>query len=276
MRVADLHLHTTCSDGSRTPAELTRAAHAAGLATIAVTDHDTMAGVVSALAAGPQWELEVIPGVELTCQVADRELHLLAYFFDDGWQAAEFQTALARAGRTREQRIVAIVEKLNARGMRLTVADVRAEAAAAGSLGRPHVAQALVKRGHVRSTEEAFDRFLRPGRPAYVDRERMSARDAISLVHRAGGVAVLAHPGLNRVDAGLRDLVAQGLDGVEVWHPKHTPVQVNQYRALAADLGLLTTGGSDDHGPGREALLGTVRLPEKHVTALRSRRMARC
>jgi hypothetical protein len=271
MRPVDLHLHTRYSDGTWTPAELCAAAHRLNLAAIAVADHDTLDAIPEFLAAAAATGLEAIPAVEITCRVETTEIHLLGYLPDERWQNPELQTALARSKRIREQRVEAMIEQLNQLGIAVTTADVWA-GSDCGTIGRPHVAQALVKRGVVRTVDEAFERFLRRGKPGYVERPRMPAAEAIGLVKAAGGVAVLAHPALNRVDDALPELTAAGLDGLEIWHSRHTPAQTERYRRLADALGLIGTGGSDCHGTGRgRPLLGTVPVPYECVTAIRKR-----
>lgn len=269
---ADLHLHTQYSDGWYTPTALVAAAHAAGLAAIAVTDHDTLDGVPAVLAAGQAAGLEVIAGVEITAQVSGEETHLLGYFFGDTWRDAALQAALAEAKEIRRQRIGAFVQRLNELGLPLTVADVEA-IPHCGTIGRLHIARALLQRGLVSSLDEAFWRYLKRGRPAYVERKRMDAPAALALIRAAGGVSVLAHPGIHNVDGHVPTLAAQGLDGIEVWHSKHSSAQTQRYQAWAQQWGLVATGGSDCHGaaPGEKVLLGTVRVPYECVTALRQR-----
>ncbi len=273
MGSVDLHLHTRYSDGRYGPHELVAAAADRGLVAIAVTDHDTTAGVAPCQVAGVEHRLEVVAGVEITCRVDDREIHLLGYFFDNGWQSSELQKVLAHARQVRRDRVDGFIERLNNLGIEITRDDVEACAGEqAGTLARPHIARALVRRKIVRSTDEAFSRFLRRGGPAFVERYRMPVADAIGHVRRAGGVAVLAHPGLNRVDSRIREMVDQGLAGLEVWHSKHGPAQVTRYRELTEQLGLVATGGSDCHGPvdGR-ALIGSVAVPYQQLEALRAR-----
>ena len=267
-RFVDLHLHTRYSDGSWTPADLCQAAARLQLAAIAVTDHDTLDGIPEALAAGQAAGVEVVPAVEITCRVKTREVHLLGYFFGNSWQNPELHTVLDHAKRVREKRIGAIVAQLNQLGIALTTAEVLA-GSPCGTIGRPHVALALRQRGVVKSVEEAFDRFLKAGKPGYVERYRMEAAEAIALVRRTGGVAVLAHPGLGQADESIQNLVQQGLAGLEVWHCRHTPAQTEHYRALAQRFGLLVTGGSDCHGTVYgKALLGTVPVPYECLTAI--------
>jgi predicted metal-dependent phosphoesterase TrpH len=270
MNRADLHAHTRYSDGAFTPWELVREAQRCGLAAVAVTDHDTLAGVAEARAAGAACGVEVIGGVEITARVGAQEVHVLGYFFGDSEPTSTLAAALRHAQAVREQRVRQLVIKLNELGVPLTLAEVAA-GSERGTVGRPHVAQALVRRGVVRSVEEAFERFLKAGQPAYVERYRMEAAEAIGHVRRAGGVAVLAHPGLNRVDDRLGELRDQGLAGLEVWHSRHSAAQTEHYRKRAEQLGLIATGGSDCHGPQRGGpLLGTVTVDYEVVERLRA------
>jgi 3',5'-nucleoside bisphosphate phosphatase len=271
LRCADLHLHTRYSDGSFTPRELVQHAARLGFTAIAVTDHDTINGIPEALEAGKELCVEVIPGVEITSRCGVQELHMLAYLFGDAWRDANLQAVLNHATRIREERAEEFVKKLNALGIALTIDDVRA-CSQSGTVGRPHVAMALKKRGHVSSVDEAFTRFLKRGKPAYVERYRMEAAETIGHVTRAGGLAVLAHPGLNTLDNRIHDMVDQGMAGIEVWHSRHSPTQTERYLKMAETLGVCATGGSDCHGSGRDGmLLGKIKLPYERVEALKAR-----
>ncbi|MBM3859034.1 MAG: PHP domain-containing protein [Verrucomicrobia bacterium] len=263
MKFADLHIHSACSDGTLSPADLVRAAKTNGLAAIAITDHDTFDGIAPALAVANG--IEVIPGVELTCHVCQHEVHLLGYYLHNNWRDAAFARVLQFARDVRAKRIVQIVERLNALGLDLTVADVQ-HCASSASLGRLHVARALLARGFVRNVEEAFARFLRPGKPAHVERHRVTAAEGIHHINSSGGVPVLAHPGLSAItDIDIRDMRDQGLRGIETWHPAHNPAQTRHCQQLAASLGLHPTGGSDAHDAG----VGAVRIPYELVEKLK-------
>jgi predicted metal-dependent phosphoesterase TrpH len=267
----DLHLHTHYSDGQWSPSELLREAARQNFAAIAITDHDTLDGIPEALRAGAEFAVEVIPGVEITCAINTEELHMLGYFLDQRWKNSELHAALRHAAAARQQRIEQFITRLNHLGIPLSLADVRA-CSDRGTIGRPHIAMALVRRGFVHSIEEAFARFLTPGSPAFVDRPRPGAAETIALIKRAGGIAVLAHPGLGRAEQHLPQLLAHRPDGLEVWHPRHTPAQTRRYLQMTHELGLLATGGSDCHGPGPNGpLLGIVKVPIAHLEALRQR-----
>ena len=243
--LADLHTHTTRSDGRRAPADLVRRAHEAGLCAIAVTDHDTLEGWPEAAEAGATCGLTVVPGVELSVQGPRREVHLLGYFFDAEHPA--LRAFIASYRDRREERARAMVARLNAEGQALSFDAVQA-LSGDGVIGRPHVAQALLDAGHVATYEEAFDRFLGDGAPAAVPKELPPAEEALALLHDAGGIGVLAHPGHWTADRDLMTLIRAGLDGIETMHPSHDAVVTRYYRRLARDFGLIETGGSDYHG----------------------------
>jgi hypothetical protein len=274
-RFADLHLHTRYSDGTFTPRELVEHAVKLGFTAIAVTDHDTLDAIPEALAAGQELGIEVIPGVEITSRIDTQELHMLAYLFGDSWHDPNLLSVLNHATRIRKERVEQFVAKLNELGVALTVEDVYA-CSDCGTVGRPHVAQALLKRGFVTSVDEAFTRFLKRGKPAYVERYRMEASETIGHIKRAGGVAVIAHPGLNHLDKRLHEMVDQGMSGIEVWHSRHTPAQIEHYEKMTVTLGVCATGGSDCHGLGRDGmLLGRIKLPYERVESLKARAPAK-
>ncbi|MCG3148066.1 MAG: 5'-3' exoribonuclease [Verrucomicrobiae bacterium] len=270
MRFVDLHLHTRYSDGSWTPEDLCKEAMHRQLSAIAITDHDTLDGVPPILAVSDRLGIEVIPGVEITCRIETTEVHLLAYLPGATWQDPALTAVLNHSKQIREKRIGEMVTRINDLGIPVTEAEVLA-CSDCGTLGRPHMAMALVKRGVVKTSDEAFERFLKRGKPGFVDRYRMTTAEAIGHVKRAGGVAVLAHPALNKVDEHLAELAQQGLGGLEIWHTRHSPGQTEHYRRLAARLGLIVTGGSDCHGTVRgRALIGTVQVPYECVDAIKA------
>ncbi len=266
---ADLHLHTRFSDGTYTPEEVVAEARKHGLAAIALTDHDTVEGCASTAAACAAAGIEFLVGAELTAEQDGRELHILGY----GMEATNpvLLQALTRFQNVRQQRIREIVARLNELGIALEAEAVFALANCRAP-GRPHVARALVTAGACESLDEAFERFLKKHRPAWVPKFKMSAADAIELIHQAGGAAVLAHPALNRVDDLIPGMVAAGLDGIECYHTKHPPATRDRYLGMTNRLGALVTGGSDCHGMNKgKPLIGTVRLPYEYFEKLKTR-----
>ena len=278
MRRIDLHAHTVVSDGTLTPTQLVELAARKGLAAIAVTDHDHLGGLAEARAAGERLGVEIVPGVELSVSHPSGDVHVLAYFVDPeeprlAARLAEFRDVRASRGRL-------MVEKLRALGVDVTYEDVLAHAKE-GAVGRPHIARALMAKGIVKSVNEAFERWIGDDSPAYVEKAKLDAREAIALVHGAGGVAVLAHPGLlaeKGRDTLVRELAALGLDGVEVEHSRHPSEVRRRMRALAKELDLVETGGSDFHGENKPdvdlgyGVGGNVDVREAVLTALRERR----
>ena len=267
MKFADLHLHTNFSDGTYSPEEMVAQAKRFELSAIALTDHDTVEGCAPTEQACRAHGIEFIPGSELTAEHDDNELHILGYFLDT--QNPRLLAEMAQFQTVRQNRIREMVAKLNKLGVALdaekvfTLANCR-------SPGRPHVARALVQGGFCSSSDEAFERFLKKNRPAWVGKFKISAANAIELIHHAGGVAVFAHPGLNRADEVIPDLVKAGLDGIECFHTKHSPTTANHYIAIAERFNLLITGGSDCHGLTKgKPLIGTVKLPYEHVEQLK-------
>lgn len=266
---ADLHLHTNFSDGTFTPEELVANAAKHKLSAIALTDHDTVEGCARAAAACATAGIEFIPGSELTAEQNGNEIHILGYFLDT--QNARLLVETARYQAVRQNRIREMVARLNELGVPLDVDDVFALANCRAP-GRPHVARALVRADLIGSLDEAFERFLKKGRPAWVPKMTVSAADAIALIHQAGGIAVMAHPGLNRTDEVIPDLVDAGLDGIECFHTKHPAKTAKHYQQLAEKFKLLITGGSDCHGLNKgRPLIGTVKLPCKYVEKLKAR-----
>lgn len=242
----DLHMHTNASDGAWPPEKLVRAARHGGLDVIAVADHDTTAGVAAAIAAaGP--DLTVVPASELTCADDDGDLHLLGYGIDP--DHAALRRHVAEIARLREERMLGMIERLDGLEVRIAMEDVRREAGDDAVLGRPHLARALVAAGYVGHVGEAFERYIADHGTAWVPVRSVRVEDAIGLVHDAGGLAVWAHPPLDRLEAGLPALVEAGLDGVECHRPRASGREVELARNAAAAHDLLVSGGSDWHGP---------------------------
>ncbi len=264
---ADLHLHTNFSDGTYSPEELVAQAARNNLAAIALTDHDTVEGCERAAIACKAVEIEFIPGAELTAEQNENEIHILGYFLDT--HNEKLLAEIAKFQAVRQQRIHEMVARLNELKVPLRVEDVIA-LANCRSPGRPHVARALVKAGFCSSLDEAFERFLKKNRPAFVPKAKISSQVAIELIHQANGLAVMAHPGLNRTDEVIPDLVEAGLDGIECFHTKHSTATSEHYLEIADKFNLLVTGGSDCHGTSKgKPLIGTVKLPYREVEKLK-------
>ena len=268
----DLQVHSTASDGAVAPADIPGAAAAARVAAFALTDHDSVAGVADAVATAARVGIRVVPGVELSAMHGDREVHLLGLHID---ARGALETRLSEFRAQRADRAAAIVRKLQALGASIGYDDVVREAGG-GAIGRPHVARALVAAGGAADFRDAFDRFLAAGRPAFVAKPRLSARDAITLVHDSAGIAVWAHPGpLGRREM-IEALVADGLDGVEILHPGHSPEDTVRLRALCDHLQLVPSGGSDWHGEATgQRTLGAMSVPAEWLARQDERVAAR-
>jgi 3',5'-nucleoside bisphosphate phosphatase len=249
--VIDLHTHTTFSDGSVTPTRLVEQAAAMGLTAVAITDHDTVDGLPEALAAGERLGIEIVPGVEVNLEHERVTMDMLGYFLG-GCPGDRLKEELAELRVYRDERNARIVERLAEIGLILDATDLKA-AAENGSVGRPHIGEALVRRGYVSSIAEAFELYLRRGAPAWVDRRRLSLGAAVRLLRASGGLPVLAHPGIIRTDGPgldhlLRDAVKAGVVGLECYYPLHDETTVRAFLVLAGKYGLVATGGSDYHG----------------------------
>jgi 3',5'-nucleoside bisphosphate phosphatase len=254
----DLHLHSTASDGVEAPEAVVTAAGRAGLVALALTDHDTVDGVDAAVVAGAKLGIRVVAGVELSAHDEAEEVHLLGLHLE---RVAEMHARLASFREARRTRAEEMVRRLNAIGVRITFEDVLSLAGDA-AIGRPHVARALVENGWAHDLRDAFDRYLASGRPAYLDKQRLRLADAVELVHACGGIAVLAHPGSGGTTVRLKMMAGLGLDGLEVIHPSHSADDRARLGALARELALVPSGGSDSHGSGDASrTVGAMRVP---------------
>lgn len=266
----DLHAHSTASDGAHPPAVGVELAVKAGLAAYALTDHDTLAGIPEAQAAADAAGLRLVPGVELSVHQDANEVHLLGLHIRD---VSALQARLEVYRDRRVARAEEIVTKLRALGVDLTMAQVL-DAAAGGAVGRPHVARALIAAGHAKDSRDAFDRFLGAGKPAYVEKERLDIAEGIAIIHDAGGIAVIAHPGSEGRRERIEPLVALGLDGLEVKHPSHSGEDTKRILALAEFFDLVPSGGSDWHGAQHGTrVLGGMQVPTAWLEA-QDRRVA--
>jgi predicted metal-dependent phosphoesterase TrpH len=254
----DLHTHSTASDGARAPGDVVAEAKRVGLAAIALTDHDTLDGLEAANAAGAVLGVRIVNGVELSAVEDGEETHVLGLHLDD---TSELEGQLVSLRAMRRIRAERIVERLNELGVRIAFADVLQQSAG-GAVGRPHVARAMIAEGWAIDFRDAFERYLGNGKPAFVAKDSLPVVDAIAMIHRAGGLAVIAHPGQFGTRARIEALFALGLDGVEVVHPSHSAEDTARLGALADHFDLVRAGGSDWHGlASGPRLLGSMRVP---------------
>jgi hypothetical protein len=276
MERADLHTHTRASDGWHSAEELLLMARKAGLRAIAVTDHDTVGGLQEALDLGQRLGIEVVPGIEISTLYEGIDVHVLGYYVDftDPW----FLRRLEELRDTRDLRNRMIVERLRELGIEIDLQEVYAKQERGGNVGRPHIAAVLVDKGVVGSVEEAFEQYLGTGKKAYVVPPRISPLEALELIHQAGGACVLAHPGLYGKDDLIEQMIAKGMDGLEVYHPDHASDEEARYSRMAEEKGLIITGGSDFHGvrDGRafHGPIGAKTVDMSAVHALREQAMA--
>ena len=270
---ADLHLHTTYSDGALSPFELIKKAKGAGLDIISITDHDSVGAVNEAVEIGKTLDLEIIPGMELSANLDQLEIHILGYFMD--YHDKSLLESLAVFREKRLRRAERIVDKLNRMNIPLRIESVVANAAG-NAIGRPHIATAMVNGGHAQSYHQAFSKYLGDGRPAFERKEEFSPEETVRLISDAGGLSFLAHPGRSLNDTLLARLIASGLDGIEVVHPSHPPQLVSYYRGIVNEYCLMECGGSDFHGglKGDDEILGRFGVPPSAVDIMRRRLFA--
>ncbi|MEM1041245.1 MAG: PHP domain-containing protein [Bacteroidota bacterium] len=265
---ADLHTHTTASDGRLSPPGLVEKAYLRGLAVLSVTDHDTLAAYPTAALAAGRYGIDLIPGVELSANVNGTDVHLLGYGFD--LEDAGLRTHLARYRRERRERAEEIAARMATLGRPIRLERVL-DLAAGGTVGRPHIARAIVEAGHAETVQGAFEQYIGNGAPAFVPKGKASAEELIALVHAAGGVCVLAHPGAWVQVRFAEHLASVGLDGIETVHPAHDDDLREHWRSVARRLGLFETGGSDYHGfhPRDDERFGRYTVPVARTVPLR-------
>jgi predicted metal-dependent phosphoesterase TrpH len=268
MLKADLHIHTTASDGLMSPKEVVRWASVKRLAAIGITDHDTVNGINPAMEASSIYGVEVVPGIELSTLYEEEEIHILGYYLD--YKAAWFLNILEKIQNSRYERAASIVSKLNGLGIDINLEQVK-NIADDGAIGRPHIARAMIDKGYINNIKEAFKSYIGKGCPAYVERYKLSCSEAITMIKRLGGLSVLAHPGLIRNKANIGNIISLGIDGIEVYHSKHDDETVRNALAIASSRKLLITGGSDCHGMkvNNEPILGNCSVDYKYVQKLK-------
>lgn len=269
----DLHCHTTRSDGTFTPTELVEEAARRGLAAIAVTDHDAVDGIDEALQTARRTRVHVVPGVEISTDVDGGEVHILGFCIN--YKDEDLLGLLESQRESRVRRVERMLKKLAALGISLNMEDVL-EHAGEGSVGRPHIAAAMVRAGHVLTWDEAFTRYIGFHAPAYVSRSKLTPYEAVEAILAAQGVPVMAHPGLAGKDEMIPQLVERGLGGIEAFYPHHTPAQQEHYERIADEYGLIATGGSDCHGPLSQSgvVLGSATADYRVVLRLYERALA--
>lgn len=269
MLKADLHIHTTASDGLMSPEEVVRWASVKRLTAIGITDHDTVKGISPAEKAASKYAIEVIPGIELSTTFENEEIHILGYYID--YKARWFIDTLKKLQKSRYERAGKMVGKLNDMGIDITLDKVK-EIADDGAMGRPHIARAMIDRGYISNIKEAFTEYIGKDRPAYVERYKLSTGEAIDMIKKLGGVSVLAHPGLLQNKSDLGKIIALGINGIEVYHSKHDEDTVKSILAVARSRNLLITGGSDCHGMkvNNEPILGNCSIDYKYVKMLKN------
>ncbi|MFC0330772.1 PHP domain-containing protein [Paenibacillus sepulcri] len=269
---ADLHSHTTASDGLQQPRENVRMAKEAGLAAIAITDHDTVDGIAEAIEAGKELGVIVVPGVEISTAANGSDIHILGYYTD--WQSESWRLKLGSLLQTRDRRNLMIIEKLRNLGISITLEEVveeaRKQGKEGGTIGRPHMASLLVAKGIVASIQEAFDRYLASDGAAFANPPRLHPFEAIDWIREAGGTSVIAHPGLYGDDVLVEEIIRHGAQGIEVYHSDHGPEDEIRYIRLAEKYKLIITGGSDYHGKREEEVFhGPIGNRTVHVDVLK-------
>lgn len=268
MKYADLHIHTNLSDSTFSPREVVRLAIENNLSCISITDHDTVDAVDMAMAAGRNFDLEIIPGIEMTCELDSAEIHILGYFID--YKNKNFLEKLVHLRRVRIERIHKMVDKLKTLGLSKMKAEEVIKSAGRGAVGRVHLAICMQKKGYVSSIPEAFYRFIHDKGPAYVSKFRFKPQEVIDLIRKNKGIPVLAHPHILSKNINIKEFVNCGLKGLEVFYPQYSETQISYYKNLADKYNLLLTGGSDCHGSAKtDTSIGKIRVPYELVEKLK-------
>ncbi|MDF2839601.1 MAG: hypothetical protein K0Q99_372 [Clostridia bacterium] len=270
MLKADLHIHTTASDGLLSPEEVVKWAACKRLSAVAITDHDTINGVQPAVDLSDQYKIEVIPGIEFSSEYMEEEIHILGYYID--YQKDWLKEKLDEMYLSRYNRAIKMVEKLNSIGIDITLDQVK-NIAESATIGRPHIARAMMEKGYITCMKDAFKLYIGKGGPAYTERYRISCQEAIDMIKMLGGVPVLAHPGLIHNKTCIKEILDMGIEGIEVYHSKHSDDIVRDSLEIAAYRKLLITGGSDCHGifVNDQPILGNIWVDLKYVHLLKEK-----
>jgi 3',5'-nucleoside bisphosphate phosphatase len=268
-KYADLHVHTFYSDSTFSPEEVVSYAKAKGLAAIAICDHDTVDGIEPCMILGDKAGVEIIPGIEMSVEKIDAEIHILGYFID--WKQDWLRKRLKIIQNSRVERVYLIMERLKSLGIEVDAEEVFKLAVNKGSVGRLHVAKALLNSGAIKNFKEAFDKYIGFSKPCYVPYTKLLPREVVEFILKAGGVPVIAHPHLMGNDEYINEFMEYGLRGLEVYHTDHKSHVAKHYEAIAKERGLIMTGGSDCHGMGKSRILmGSVRVPYDIVERLKT------
>ncbi len=268
MKYADLHIHTNLSDSTLSPQEVVRLSLKNKLSAISITDHDTVDAIDPAIMAAKNSDLEIIPGIEMTCESDDAEIHILGYFID--YKNINFLKKLQELRKIRVERIHKMVEKLKALGLTKMKAEEVVSSAGKGAVGRVHLAIAMQQKGYVSSVAEAFYRFIHDKGPAYVSKYKFKPQEVIDLILKNRGIPVLAHPHVLNKNFSLKEFVECGLKGIEVFYPQYSKSQTEHYKNLAKEYNLLLTGGSDSHGEAKsDTSIGTIKIPYELIERLK-------
>jgi len=268
-RLADLHIHTHFSDSTSSPGEVVEQAHKNGLSCIAITDHDTIDGIHPTCKEAKKYSIEVIAGIELSSEINGKDVHILGYLFD--YKDKEFADKIKYMQGVRVNRMREMIEKLKTLGIDNITLEEVCELTQSDSVGRPHLATVLKEKGWVTSIQMAFNKYLADGAPAFVPKFKQTPHEAIELIQKTGGIAVLAHPMLTKVDELIPSFVKAGLGGIEVYYPNITDAVMNFYKSLAKKHGLAVTGGSDAHGDAKQyTYVGKKTIPYELVKKLKN------